>query len=61
MMQIKGKLEKKGYDVIRAEVEYIPAELAVLSPEELEGITALYAKIEAVPEVIQIYDNIECS
>uniref|UniRef100_A0A8D8VVH9 Translational activator of cytochrome c oxidase 1 n=1 Tax=Cacopsylla melanoneura TaxID=428564 RepID=A0A8D8VVH9_9HEMI len=61
LMPIKTKLEKKNYEIVRADIEYIPNELAVLDETELEKITAVYAKLEAIPEVVHIYDNIECS
>ncbi|KAI5713368.1 hypothetical protein M8J75_015859 [Diaphorina citri] len=60
MMAVKTKLEKKKYEVVRAEIEYIPIELAVLDKDDLEKIAALYEKLESNPDVVQIYDNIEC-
>lgn len=61
MMAVKTKLEKKKYEVVRAEIEYIPIELAVLDKDDLEKIAALYEKLESNPDVVQIYDNIECA
>lgn len=59
LMPIKGALEKRNYEIVRAEIEYIPKELAVLEDEDLEKIAAVYAKMEAIPEVVNIHDNIE--
>lgn len=41
-----------------AEVEYIPQKLQNLQDDELEVCKNLYDKLESIPEVVRLVDNI---
>lgn len=46
------------YTIRSASVEYIPLKLATLTDEEMELCKKLYEKLEALPEVVRISDNV---
>ncbi|XP_028130808.1 translational activator of cytochrome c oxidase 1 [Diabrotica virgifera virgifera] len=56
--QVVGELEKMGYKVTSAEVEYVPFNLQPLQDSELEVCQKLFDKLESVPEVVRLVDNI---
>ncbi|CAG9861424.1 unnamed protein product [Phyllotreta striolata] len=56
--QVVGQLEKLGYKVTNAEVNYTPLKLQALQDAELEACQNLYEKLESVPEVTKLTDNI---
>ncbi|CAG9832493.1 unnamed protein product [Diabrotica balteata] len=56
--QVVGELEKLGYKITSAEVEYVPFNLQPLQDSELEVCQKLFDKLENVPEVVRIVDNI---
>lgn len=46
------------YTVNSASVEYIPLKVTDLTDEDLELCSKMYEKLEALPEVVKISDNI---
>lgn len=46
------------YTINSASVEYIPLKSTALSDDDLEVYRKLYEKLEALPEVVRISDNI---
>lgn len=52
------QLEKFGYKILEASVEYIPVLQQNLSDTDLEICKKLYDKLETFPEVIRLSDNI---
>ncbi|RZC40603.1 translational activator of cytochrome c oxidase 1, partial [Asbolus verrucosus] len=51
-------LEKFNYKVVSASVEFIPLKLQELSDSDLKLCSNLYEKLEALPEVVRLSDNI---
>lgn len=59
LKKVQDALENECKYVIRsASVEFIPLKLATLTDEELEMCGKLYEKLEALPEIVKISDNI---
>ncbi|XP_014260353.1 translational activator of cytochrome c oxidase 1 [Cimex lectularius] len=55
---VKGKLLKMNYTVEKADFNLIPISRVALTDDEMETMSKLVDKLEALPEVIRIYDNI---
>lgn len=58
MRAVQNNLEKLNYNINSASVEYIPYKLQVLNEDELTLCAKLYEKLEAIPEVVNLTDNI---
>lgn len=56
--KLQDELEKLGYKITSASVEFIPLKLQSLTDQELEVCASLYQKLKALPEVVKISDNI---
>lgn len=57
-MVVKNNLLKKNFDVISAVEEYIPHSLVEVNDEGIENISKLVDRVRALPEFVQVYDNI---
>lgn len=58
LMVVKNNLLKKNFDVISAVEEYIPHSLVEVNDEGIENISKLVDRVRALPEFVQVYDNI---
>lgn len=56
--KVSSNLEAAGYKIHAAEAEYLPTIVVSLPEEELENLSALYVKLQDVPEVMKYYDNV---
>lgn len=56
--QVVQELEKSGYKITSASIEYTPVQYQNLNDSELEICKKLYDKLEALPEVVRLSDNI---
>lgn len=56
--KVQTNLEKAGYTIKSASVEFTPTKLQTLSDTDLEVASSLYDKLDKLPEVVKIYDNI---
>ncbi|KAK9874249.1 hypothetical protein WA026_002604 [Henosepilachna vigintioctopunctata] len=52
-------LEKSGYNIISATIEYIPLKSQSMSENQMDAYNNLYEKLSKLPGVIRICDNIE--
>lgn len=55
---VAAKLEEMGYKVTSASVEFLPLQLTALQDAEMDQCKKLYDKLEALPEVTRLADNI---
>ena len=55
---VVSKLDKLGYKVISASVEFIPHKLEELSETDLNACVLLHEKLENHPAVVRIFDNV---
>lgn len=55
----KKALEGLGYVLESVVIEYLPANFAELTDEQLEMVSTFVAKMEAMPETMKITDNIQ--
>ncbi|VEN56528.1 unnamed protein product [Callosobruchus maculatus] len=58
MQKVIEALEKQGYTIVSATEEWIAVQLHQLAEPDLTVVDALYKKLEALPEVVRIADNI---
>ncbi|XP_043467424.1 translational activator of cytochrome c oxidase 1 [Leptopilina heterotoma] len=58
VMVVKNNLLKKNLDVISAVEEYIPHSLVEVNDEGVENVSKLIDRVKAMPEFVQVYDNI---
>lgn len=59
LKKVAQDLENKfNYKITSASVEYIPLKLQELTDQDLELSSSLYEKLENLPEVVRISDNI---
>lgn len=59
LKRVQEALEKEcNYAIRSASVEFVPLKLQQLTDEELELCAKMYEKLEALPEVVRISDNI---
>ncbi|XP_023014650.1 translational activator of cytochrome c oxidase 1 [Leptinotarsa decemlineata] len=56
--KVVQELEKIGYKVTSAMVEYTPLKLQQLQETELDTCASLYDKLENLPDVVKLTDNI---
>lgn len=56
--KVVGGLEKFDYKILSASVEYIPVKVQELNEEDLQICAKMYEKLEALPEVVRLSDNI---
>ncbi|KAG5888305.1 hypothetical protein JTB14_022193 [Gonioctena quinquepunctata] len=56
--KVVNELEKTGYKIINAEVEYTPLKTLALQDADLEMCASLYEKLENFPDVVRLSDNI---
>lgn len=57
-LNVQRELEKLNYKITNASVEYIPIKVQLLNDLDLEKCSSLYDKLEKIPEVVRLYDNI---
>lgn len=57
--QVVTALENIGYKILSASIEYIPIKYQHLQDSDLETCKSLYSKLEALPEVVRLSNNIE--
>lgn len=55
---VVADLEKLQYKVSNAAIEFIPLKMQALQDEELKVAEKLYEKLQALPEVTKLSDNI---
>lgn len=58
LSSVVAELEKLGYKITNASVEYIPIKYQNVQDSDLETCQSLYQKLEALPEVVRLFDNI---
>lgn len=58
LLQVVHGLEQLHYKIVSASVEYIPLRLQTLQESELVLCQNLYEKLESLPEVVRLSDNI---
>lgn len=51
-------LEKFSYKITSASVDYVPLKFQELGDDDLKLCASLYDKLEALPEVVRLSDNI---
>ncbi|XP_023704234.1 probable transcriptional regulatory protein TTE1135 isoform X2 [Cryptotermes secundus] len=56
--QVRGKLEKLQYTIMKADCELIPKIQVTLSDADLEAVRKLCDKLVDDPDVVRLYDNI---
>lgn len=56
--KVREGLEECGYEIKSASVEFIPNTVQQLTEEEMETCARMYEKLEAMPEVVRLSDNI---
>ncbi|XP_022203134.1 translational activator of cytochrome c oxidase 1 [Nilaparvata lugens] len=60
VLSVKKKLIDLGYEVIEADDYYMPLKFVSLTDDEtVEDLEKAIEKLNALPEVVKIYDNIE--
>lgn len=52
-------MEEKKYTVGDFKITYVPKMMVSLSDDEMELMSKIVRKLEELPEVVEIYDNIE--
>lgn len=57
-LKVKGALEKFKYNLVHADLEYIPHNYLELEEEEIDAANKLYEKITEHPDVQKIFVNI---
>lgn len=55
---VQNNLVKKDYLIASADIEFIPLKRQSLSEEDLQVCLHLYDKLEALPEVIKLHNNV---
>lgn len=56
--RVTTALEKVEHKVINASVEYTPTKMQILNDSDLDLCSKLFEKLEKMPEVVRMYDNI---
>lgn len=57
--KVSDKLKEIGYEIQDADEHYLPDSTVSLDDSTLEDLSKALDKINALPEVIKAYDNIE--
>ncbi|KAF5272813.1 hypothetical protein FQA39_LY07840 [Lamprigera yunnana] len=57
-MQVQKNLEKLGYQITQAQIQYIPITLIQLSEKELEVCHKLFDRLTNMEDVVALHDNI---
>lgn len=52
-------MEEKKYTVEDFKLTYIPKMMVSLSDDEMEFMSKIVQKLEELPEVVEVYDNIQ--
>ncbi|XP_060521925.1 translational activator of cytochrome c oxidase 1 [Cylas formicarius] len=55
---LQQKLEEFGYKIIDANIDFIPTKLQEISPSEQETTEKLLSKLETLPEIVRVFDNV---
>lgn len=55
---VRKGLAEKSYNIISAGLEYVPTVLKSITEQELIAGLQLITKLETVPEIMKVYDNI---
>ncbi|XP_044763892.1 translational activator of cytochrome c oxidase 1 [Coccinella septempunctata] len=56
---VTTELEAKGYNILSSSIEYLPLKYQTLNEKDMETYLKLHEKLESVPEVVRIINNIE--
>ncbi|XP_050298138.1 translational activator of cytochrome c oxidase 1 [Anthonomus grandis grandis] len=59
--QTQTMLEKLGYKIVDASVDYVPLKLQEISPSDYESYEKLLKKLNEMPEVVRLFDNVNIS
>lgn len=59
LRRVEKKLEEAGYKITNSAAEFIPFKMAKLSDADLEQCSKMFEKLEAMDDVLKLYDNIE--
>lgn len=51
-------LEKLGYKILNASIDYVPMKMQEIGPTDVEIYEKLMKKLEEVPEVVRLFDNV---
>lgn len=57
--KVKKNLEEKKYTVEDFKLTYIPKMMVSLSDDEMEFMSKIVQKLEELPEVVEVYDNVQ--
>lgn len=57
-MSVQNNLEQLGYKITYSNVDFVPIKLQSLTENEIDTCAVLYEKLEKIPEVVKLYDNI---
>lgn len=57
--KVKKNLEEKKYTVEDFKLTYIPKMMVSLSDDEMELMSKIVQKLEELPEVVEVYDNVQ--
>lgn len=52
-------MEEKKYTVEDFKLTYIPKMMVSLSDDEMEFMSKIVQKLEELPEVVEVYDNVQ--
>lgn len=55
---VQKRLEKLNYNIINAELDYVPNTLVSLNDTDLDMCSNFCEKLENMDEVVKVYDNI---
>lgn len=58
LRSVRTSLDGLKYNITSASVEYIPVKMQQLTEEDLELCSKLFERLESLPEVIRLSDNI---
>ncbi|KAL1494354.1 hypothetical protein ABEB36_009966 [Hypothenemus hampei] len=57
-LQTQNLLEKAGYKILDAGIDYVPHQLQNLNETDFELYAKLMKKLEDLPEVVRLFDNV---
>lgn len=59
--QTQTLLEKLGYTILNASVDYLPLKMQELGENNLQLYERLMKKLDETPEVVRLFDNVRSS
>lgn len=57
--KVKKNLEEKKYTIEDFKLTYIPKMMVSLSDDEMEFMSKIVQKLEELPEIVEVYDNVQ--